>query len=61
MVALLAPTLHQARAAEEIEMGATGVGPGTSTGLLNLTGGNLAPGSHQEEEHLKPREVSQGP
>src|SRR5215831_8635435 len=59
-VALLAPALDQARTAEDVEVVRQGRARHLDR-LLNLASGDLAPGPHQEEEHLEAGEVGQGP
>src|SRR5262249_40808011 len=56
--ALLAPALHEARAAENVEV-MRQRRPRHFHRLLNLAGGHLPPFTDQEEKHLKPGEMGQ--
>src|SRR5215470_10934285 len=58
-VALLAPTLDQPCAAEQVEMVRQGR-PWHLHRLLDLAGRHLSSRADQEEEHLQPGEVGQG-
>src|SRR5262245_10283958 len=58
-VALLAAALHQARAAQDVEV-VRERGSGDLHRLLDLAGRDLARRAHEEEEHLQPREMGEG-